>query len=103
MRKVWPPNYDRFSSRTWSAVVAFTLTVIFSLWVIFGPDPPLILGYLTLPGTIAGFIFAGFDFDSMGNSRWVAVVWPLVNFVSYFAVVRCFLGILKAVEDIRNA
>jgi hypothetical protein len=54
-----------------------------------------VLFVLTEPGWIGVLVVCGFDAE---RSRCAMVVWPIANFVAYFVVGRCLIGILKIMK-----
>jgi hypothetical protein len=79
MRQLWPPTYDKFTTRFWACVCSVTLNALFALILFVSPD---VGSWFFVLGLIPVVLVTGVWFTSLALLGEVILL--LTNFVFYY-------------------
>ena len=70
MRKLWPPNYDLFSTTIWALITSLTVNLIM-LVVVRGDR----WGWVLYPGLMGAALLTGKGFENSDGFYWPIAFW----------------------------
>jgi hypothetical protein len=89
MRKLWPPTFDRFTTRFWACLCSVILNILFALALFVAPD---VGWWFFLPGLLPILMLTGGWFVSLaflGNVFVLIVNLGFYYFLTWWIIAAC--------------